>query len=145
MPKYINVDKLKADETEAFMSAQSKISDKLTHDLNEAVHIKLNMLLDDAPVENVRPVVARERTGFPERVENPCDVAIYDFITVIRSQGNKIKAERFVSDWSTLADIKTHKGESIILIAEDPRGGGVYRYGNHGEYWEQIGEVCGYA
>lgn len=144
MPKYINADRLKVEETAAFENVQPKLP-KVDKDINEIVHIKLHKLLDDAPAENVRPVAAREQTGFPEKVENPCDVAIYDLITVIRAHENEIKVERFVSEWSTLADIKTNKGDSITVIAESGLNGGVYRYGSHGEYWEQIGEVCGYA
>lgn len=144
MPKYINANRLKAEETSAFENVQSKLP-KVDRDINEIVHIKLHKLLDDAPAENVRPVAAREQTGFPEKIENPCDVAIYDLITVIRSCGNKISVERFVGDCYSLADIKTHKGESVTVIAESPLDGAVYQYGNHGEYWEQIGEVCGYA
>ena len=34
---------------------------------------------------------------------------------------------------------------TILVIAENPTDGVVYRYGNHGAYWEKIGTTCGYA
>ena len=38
-----------------------------------------------------------------------------------------------------------YKGGTITVIAENPLDGNIYRYGNHGDYWECIGEVFGYA
>lgn len=34
---------------------------------------------------------------------------------------------------------------TLVVIAETPLSGEVFRYGNHGDYWEAIGTVCGYA
>lgn len=144
MPKYINADKLKIDETAAFENVQPKVS-KIDRDLNFVIHTKLHMLLDDAPAENVRPYVPADHEFFPTRVKNPEKIPIYDLLTIIRSGGYEVRAERIVSDNLTLADIKTHKDETVIVIAESCMGGEVYRYGNHGNYWEQIGKVCGYA
>lgn len=33
----------------------------------------------------------------------------------------------------------------ITVLAERPLDGTVYRYGNHGDYWECIGKTVGYA
>lgn len=33
----------------------------------------------------------------------------------------------------------------IIVLVEYPLDGAVYRYGNHGEYWEKIGTLKGFA
>lgn len=33
----------------------------------------------------------------------------------------------------------------ILVIAEAPLSGAIYRYGNHGDYWELVGRMCGYA
>lgn len=33
----------------------------------------------------------------------------------------------------------------ITVFAEKPLKGRVYRYGNHGDYWEYIGDTNGYA
>jgi len=33
----------------------------------------------------------------------------------------------------------------IILIAESALKGTVYKYGNHGKYWEEVGETMGFA
>lgn len=34
---------------------------------------------------------------------------------------------------------------TILLVAESPLNGTVYRYGNYGDYWVKIGETMGYA
>jgi hypothetical protein len=34
---------------------------------------------------------------------------------------------------------------NLMVIEESPLNGAIYRYGNHGESWEKIGEICGYA
>lgn len=33
----------------------------------------------------------------------------------------------------------------IVLIAESPLHGTVYKYGNHGRVWEKVGATIGYA
>mgnify|MGYP003297177426 CR=1 FL=1 len=33
----------------------------------------------------------------------------------------------------------------ILVIAEKPLKGHIYRFGNHGQYWEYIGDTTGYA
>lgn len=143
MPKFINADKLKLEETAAFENVQPKVS-KIDRELNLAIHTKLHKLLDDAPAENVRPNVPNE-CGFPAKITEPEKIPIYDLITIIRSRDDKVKAEQIFADNLTLADIKTHKRELVILIAESGLSGEVYRFGTHGSYWEQIGNVCGYA
>lgn len=82
---------------------------------------------------------------FPKKIENPKEVCLYDMITVIRYFGVKIDVAGFIRDDLTLDNIETKGANSIIVISENPLGGEVYRYHNHGEYWEQIGTVCGYA
>lgn len=56
MAKYINADEMMADETEAYLSAVAKI-DKLNADIAYVVHKKIQMLLADAPAEDVAPVI----------------------------------------------------------------------------------------
>ena len=34
---------------------------------------------------------------------------------------------------------------TVVVISETALSGEVFRYGNHGDYWEAIGTVCGYA
>ena len=53
MAKYINADEMIADENEAYLSAQCKITDKVTRDINFVVHTKLQRLLADAPAAEV--------------------------------------------------------------------------------------------
>ena len=82
---------------------------------------------------------------FPKKIEDPRDVMLYDYLTVIRDYGGKTKTECFIGADVPLSKIKARKGSKITVIAESPLHGEIYRYGNHGDYWEQIGEVCGYA
>lgn len=35
--------------------------------------------------------------------------------------------------------------DTITVLSESLLSGTVYRYGNHGAYWEQIGKLDGYA
>lgn len=37
------------------------------------------------------------------------------------------------------------KDGTILLVAESPLNGNVYRYGNYGDYWVKIGKTMGYA
>lgn len=48
---------------------------------------------------------------------------------------------------TSLKKIKeSHKGaKEITVIAESGLHGEIYRYGNHGDYWEYIGDTVGYA
>ncbi len=34
---------------------------------------------------------------------------------------------------------------TILVIAENPLSGKVYRYGNYGDFWTEIGTTVGYA
>ena len=36
-------------------------------------------------------------------------------------------------------------GSHAIVIVNGPLSGTILEYGNHGDYWEQIGELVGYA
>lgn len=82
---------------------------------------------------------------FPKKIENPKEVCLYDMITIIRYFGKKTDVAYFTRDDLTLDNIETSGANFIIVISEKPLGGEVYRYHNHGKFWEQIGTVCGYA
>lgn len=45
----------------------------------------------------------------------------------------------------TLASIQKKYPKTHIVISESALSGKVYRYGNHGEHWEEIGKTEGYA
>lgn len=53
MPKYINADEMLSDESEAYMRAQTKISDIETYIINYLVHAKIQRRLHDAPAADV--------------------------------------------------------------------------------------------
>lgn len=57
MPKYINADEMFADESEAYMRAQTKITDEETYIVNHFAHMKVQQLLYDTPAADVAPVV----------------------------------------------------------------------------------------
>lgn len=59
---------------------------------------------------------------------------------------HKIKiAEYDVSGGWSLSDIQKMYPYVKIVIFEDALEGNVYKYGNHGEYWEEVGKTEGYA
>ena len=41
--------------------------------------------------------------------------------------------------------MERYKSATIVVIVNDPLHGEIYEYGNHGDYWEQIGVLSGYA
>lgn len=61
MPKYINADEMLQEESEAYMRAQTKITDEATYLVNHFVHIKLQQLLCDAPAADVQEVKRGKR------------------------------------------------------------------------------------
>lgn len=48
-------------------------------------------------------------------------------------------------DRITLDDILKQYSTAEMVISESGLHGEIYRYGNHGDYWEQIGTTGGYA
>lgn len=84
-------------------------------------------------------------------VENPETVEMLDVTTVITDDDAKCSKIHVIPELGeslTLADIRNSVDSSkrcITVITEWPLEGYVYRYGNHGDYWEKIGETCGYA
>lgn len=84
MPKYIDADEMLSEESEAYMRAQTKITDEATYLVNHFAHIKLQQLLCDAPAADVREV----RRGKWENSKSGLDFircsechAVYDRIT----------------------------------------------------------------
>lgn len=69
MPKYINADEMLQEESEAYMRAQTKITDEATYIVNHVVHMKLQQLLCDAPASDVHEVVRCKTVSFilPQR------------------------------------------------------------------------------
>lgn len=57
MSRYIDAEAFLADESEAYMSAQFKIEDEATRDLNSLVHKKIQMIIAYAPTADVVEVV----------------------------------------------------------------------------------------
>ena len=53
MPRYIDADLMAQEESDAYMSAQIKVTDCATKMVNEVVHKKIQMLLADAPTADV--------------------------------------------------------------------------------------------
>lgn len=53
MSRYIDADKFLIDESEAYMKAQTRIEDDNTRILNLVVHMKIQMLIANAPAEDV--------------------------------------------------------------------------------------------
>ena len=45
----------------------------------------------------------------------------------------------------SLDDIAEGYRGVFMVIEENPLDGRVYRYGNHGDYWEEVGKTRGFA
>ena len=113
----------------------------------------------------IRPFGESHNIGLYEQIQNPEKVRIYaqDYISTVNIMcydlpvplsSLKWKEERpehapeDVFMWLSLADIakQTGDGRGIITVTvEGPLDGIIYRYGNHGDSWEIVGRLCGYA
>lgn len=106
-----------------------------------------------------------------ERVENPDKVKIYgeDFLSTVLilntpcdftlekqvvelaslnwHEERQDAADDLVFKYLTLDEIAEQLGRNgtIMLIIETPTEGIIYKYGNHGNFWEITGRMCGYS
>ena len=83
-------------------------------------------------------------------IKNPEEVEFSEMILTIILGADDF--ESFVEkiclnegEFTTLKDIKDDYPSVEMVIAESALSGKVYRYGNHGEFWEEVGETRGYA
>lgn len=103
--------------------------------------------------------------GLLKPVENPDEVVLYDemasIIILVRDEQHPFEEKVFPNNllkWCgdemymhiTLGSISRQLSAvgvtgSIMVIYELGLDGTVYRYGNHGDYWEQIGKLAGWA
>jgi hypothetical protein len=111
--------------------------------------------------------------GMLQPIDNPEKVALYDEMANIiilvhdaenfpnekavklndlKWRKNEFADKEFGEEFMyiTLADISsqiTEKGYngSIMVIYETGLDGTIYRYGNHGDYWEIVGQLAGWA
>lgn len=84
------------------------------------------------------------------KIENPEKVEFSETILTIIFRANDFESlvEKIYlheSEFTTLKDIKDDYPSVELVIAESALSGNVYRYGNHGDYWEEVGEMRGYA
>lgn len=79
------------------------------------------------------------------KIENPEKVEFSEEIVTIIFRGLVEKICLHDSEFITLKDIKDDYPSVEMVIAESDLSGKVYRYGNHGDYWEEVGETRGYA
>lgn len=80
-----------------------------------------------------------------EKIEHPEEVELLDVTLIITVRISGTIAETWVNVEKSLSDIPTKKHDTVLVITECPLRGEVYRYGNHGQFWERIGKTCGYA
>lgn len=74
------------------------------------------------------------------------DVVFSDGILTIITSTNRVKRKILCGQYDlpiSLDDIRKQKG--VIVIIEDHLDGFIYRYGNHGQFWEKIGCTIGFA
>lgn len=84
------------------------------------------------------------------KIENPEEVEFSEMILTIifRAKDFGCFAEKIClteGEYTTLKEIKDDCPRVEMVIAESALSGKVYRYGNHGEFWEEVGETRGYA
>lgn len=90
-----------------------------------------------------------------KKIDNPEQVYTYENLTVIADgrvvpNGTFGQPDEDSIDYPfitpSLAEIRRAvNGRSILVISETGVRGEIYSYGNHGDYWELVGETCGYA
>lgn len=82
---------------------------------------------------------------FPKEIKNPGEVFFSDIdeIVMVICDGKVFKSYESVS----LEEIKKRCGfrRGIVVIAEGPFKGRIFRYGSYGQRWDEIGSTCGYA
>lgn len=91
-------------------------------------------------------------------IENPKETVINaDIITIIHEIDKTIESycvfPEYGEEYPTLAQIEnnlSNKRETLLVIAENPLNGKLYRYGNHTDkkgnpIWEEVGKTDGYA
>lgn len=59
--------------------------------------------------------------------------------------GDEYSEELTFDDIKDIAIEHGYRGGTITLIADAPLEGIIYKYGNHGNYWESYGQTRGYA
>lgn len=107
-----------------------------------------------------------------ERVENPEKVKIYgrDYLSSVlilntpsdftldkqpvsiaslkwHEEQQGVAGDQLSLLWLSLDEIAEQVGRNgtIMLIIETPTEGIIYRFGNHGNFWEIVGRMCGYT
>lgn len=86
-----------------------------------------------------------------EEIRSPEEVEMLDVTTVVLEASEQCEIIHTHYDLGekalTLSGIRQrYENENhILVITEYGLEGYVYRYGNHGDYWEKVGETCGYA
>lgn len=95
--------------------------------------------------------------NFGKVSENTELILLYGFITVFyKDNDGNIIGKRFCDDEKNYTlqdcyniavengfDVTTHN--TIYVMAEDMLHGDIYCYGNHGDFWERVGETVGLA
>ncbi len=81
-----------------------------------------------------------------ERIYFPEEERLGDIITIIDTFDESVTASDYNADnMAVLAHIIPNDEGVTTVISETPISGTIYRYGNHGQFWEKIGKTCGYA
>lgn len=113
----------------------------------------------------IKPFLESHCICLYEQIQNPEKVRVYaqDYMSTVNIMCNdlpiplsslrweKERPEQAGGDvflWLFLADISKQIGNErgiITVTVEGPLDGVIYRYGNHGDSWEIVGRLCGYA
>lgn len=116
-------------------------------------------------LRGIEPTIAHPDSRIYEQIVDPENVLIYaqDYVSIVsiscydlpiplsslqwkEERPNQAGGDVFL--WLSLADIARQIAQEyglITVIVESPLAGIIYRYGNHGDKWEIVGRMCGYA
>ncbi len=80
------------------------------------------------------------------------ELEAFDIFTVVIETGDGISGKKIYRlDWEEppslegIEQMAGHDARIIWVIAENPLRGNIYRYGNHGDFWECVLATQGYA
>lgn len=84
------------------------------------------------------------------KIVDPEDTILFDGVCYVLTRNIK-ESKLYIdytcdySDGISLLDIEEKYPHVFMVIFEEHLNGKVYRYGNHEDYWEEVGETNGFA
>lgn len=89
MSRLIDADEMAINESEAYMNAQLKVTDKADRMVNEVVHKKIQMLIADTPTVDAVEVVRCKNCKHHRWEQEPCHGKTIHYCLAINRQVQK--------------------------------------------------------